>query len=340
MLPNRGGVSFPAQSFTTAKRVNIYNKSDILVSNIRPYFKKIWFANHGGTRSGDILTFRSKDKSRLSQEYLYMILQSDAFFDYVTKTSKGTKMPRGDKKAIMNFKIDLPPIDEQLKKAESVLTIERKIKLNRQINANLVDLIDIIYNNFCSNFSSETHQTISDVFNVKSTTYSIKENKDKKVLHFSIPNFDNSKQAQYENTSNIKSNKIIVNPFSVLISKLNPKFQRIWAPNIKSVKNNISVASPEFLQISGSNLEEQSIIFAIVNSKKYYEFLISNATGSTNSRQRVKPVTATSYVIPFNIKKMDQLGIALQPLLQQIQENEVENISLQNIKINLLEYLF
>lgn len=208
------------------------------------------------------------------------------------------------------------------------------------LNANLVDLIDIIYNNFCSNFSSETHQTISDVFNVKSTTYSIKENKDKKVLHFSIPNFDNSKQAQYENTSNIKSNKIIVNPFSVLISKLNPKFQRIWAPNIKSVKNNISVASPEFLQISGSNLEEQSIIFAIVNSKKYYEFLISNATGSTNSRQRVKPVTATSYVIPFNIKKMDQLGIALQPLLQQIQENEVENISLQNIKINLLEYLF
>lgn len=138
MLPNRGGVSFPAQSFTTAKRVNIYNKSDILVSNIRPYFKKIWFANHGGTRSGDILTFRSKDKSRLSQEYLYMILQSDAFFDYVTKTSKGTKMPRGDKKAIMNFKIDLPPIDEQLKKAESVLTIERKIKLNRQINANLL----------------------------------------------------------------------------------------------------------------------------------------------------------------------------------------------------------
>ena len=159
-------------------------------------------------------------------------------------------------------------------------------------------------------------------------------------MHFSIPNFDNSKQAQYENTSNIKSNKIIVNPFSVLISKLNPKFQRIWAPNIKSVKNNISVASPEFLQISGSNLEEQSIIFAIVNSKKYYKFLISNATGSTNSRQRVKPVTATSYVIPFNIKKMDQLGIALQPLLQQIQENEVENISLQNIKINLLEYLF
>ena len=181
---------------------------------------------------------------------------------------------------------------------------------------------------------------ISNVFNVKSSTYKIKENKHKRVLHFSIPNFDNSKQARYENTSNIKSNKIIVNPFSVLISKLNPRFQRIWAPSIKSVKNNISVASPEFLQISGSNPEEQAVIFAIVNSKKYYEFLISNATGSTNSRQRVKPAIATSYVIPFNIKKMKQLGLTLRPLLQQIQENEIENIFLQNIKINLLEHLF
>jgi Restriction endonuclease S subunits len=96
-----------------------------LISNIRPYFKKIWKATTDGTRSGDVLSFRTKDK-RLLQNYLYIVLQSDDFFDYVTSTSKGTKMPRGDKDAILNYEFKLPSLDDQKRLSDSIINLEKR----------------------------------------------------------------------------------------------------------------------------------------------------------------------------------------------------------------------
>lgn len=208
------------------------------------------------------------------------------------------------------------------------------------INANLVDLISATYNKFCDDFPATKRKTVKDIFDTKAVTYKIAENKNTKVWHFSIPNFDNDKVAKLENTVKIKSNKKLVNEFSVLISKLNPRFKRIWAPNLDSYQKYKSVASPEFVQVSGQNAEQQAVAFAILNSKDYSNFLISNATGSTNSRQRVKPQIANSYKIPFNTDEMKKLGDCLSPLLQQVQKNETENADLQSLKDTLLSKLF
>lgn len=137
MISNRGGVSFPSSTVPKQKKLDTFGKDDVLVSNIRPYFKKIWKASFSGYKSGDVLAFRSKDLAILSQEYLYILLESDRFFDYMTTTAKGTKMPRGDKKAIYKFPFDLPLIDIQKKRSHQIEVIEQKIHLNQQINANL-----------------------------------------------------------------------------------------------------------------------------------------------------------------------------------------------------------
>ena len=82
MLPNRGGVEFGNSKLPTTKTVNNFIKGDVLISNIRPYFKKIWLADRSGTRSSDVLCFRATNE-KLSKEYLYCVLQSDSFFNYV-----------------------------------------------------------------------------------------------------------------------------------------------------------------------------------------------------------------------------------------------------------------
>lgn len=138
MISNRGGVSFPSSTVPKQKKLDMFDKDDVLVSNIRPYFKKIWKASFSGYKSGDVLAFRTKDRDILSQEYLYILLESDRFFEYMTTTAKGTKMPRGDKKAIAEFPFDLPSIDIQKKRSHQIEVIEQKIRLNQQINANLV----------------------------------------------------------------------------------------------------------------------------------------------------------------------------------------------------------
>ena len=103
LLADKNGRQLAASVPQTGKVV-VYKAGDTLVSNIRPYFKKIWFAENDGTCSGDVVVFRANNPSLAP--YLYAILRSDKFFDYVMSGAKGTKMSRGDKKQRMAYGIN------------------------------------------------------------------------------------------------------------------------------------------------------------------------------------------------------------------------------------------
>ena len=134
MLPNRGGIG-EAATLPSTDTTQVYSAGDILVSNIRPYFKKIWVANTNGGCSNDILVFRAKQG--VNPIYLYYILSDDKFFNYATATSKGTKMPRGDRSAIMEYEIEERSRKEQDNIASILYAIDKKIELNNKINNNL-----------------------------------------------------------------------------------------------------------------------------------------------------------------------------------------------------------
>lgn len=101
MIENRGGVG-RASSLPVVSTVPSFKKGQILISNIRPYFKKIWMARFDGGRSNDVLCFETKEKG--CQEFIYNLLYQDDFFEFMMRTSKGAKMPRGDKDAIAGWK--------------------------------------------------------------------------------------------------------------------------------------------------------------------------------------------------------------------------------------------
>lgn len=90
-----------------------YDQGDILIGNIRPYLKKIWYANQSGGTNGDVLVIQNLFPSCLESQYLYYVLSDDRFFFYDMQYAKGSKMPRGDKAAIMQYKFILPPLSEQ-----------------------------------------------------------------------------------------------------------------------------------------------------------------------------------------------------------------------------------
>ena len=90
-----------------------YDQGDILIGNIRPYLKKIWYANQSGGTSGDVLVIQNLFPSCLESQYLYYVLSDDRFFSYDMQYAKGSKMPRGDKAAIMQYDFILPSLIEQ-----------------------------------------------------------------------------------------------------------------------------------------------------------------------------------------------------------------------------------
>lgn len=133
MLPNKRGII--VASSTIPECYTKFQPCDILISNIRPYFQKIWFANRYGGCSNDVLCIRGDEK--VIPVYLYYLLSQDIFFDYVMLGSKGTKMPRGDKNQIMQYEFPLPPLETQHRIAAILSSLDDKIENNNRINRNL-----------------------------------------------------------------------------------------------------------------------------------------------------------------------------------------------------------
>ena len=108
MVSNCGGI-VECSSFPDAK-VTKFLANDILLSNIRPYFKKLWFASCDGGCSNDVICIRANG---CLPKYLYYSLCTDNFIDSFSASSKGTKMPRGDKKALLDYVIPDSSIEQQ-----------------------------------------------------------------------------------------------------------------------------------------------------------------------------------------------------------------------------------
>ena len=139
MKSNKGGIEL-SSSVPDGKCISFIQK-DVLVSNIRPYFKKIWQATNKGGCSNDVLCFRSTNNT---PSVLYHLLRSDSFFDYVMTGAKGSKMPRGDKSQIMKWEVPLfkPNYLYNLEKQLSV--IDNSVSLNDLENKRLTVLRDTL----------------------------------------------------------------------------------------------------------------------------------------------------------------------------------------------------
>lgn len=129
MIENKGGV-INAKSLPTSKTVLNYKPEDILVSNIRLYFEKIWFADKEGGSSADVLVLRTA--KGYIPKFIYYVLSDSNFFKYADVTSKGTKMPRGDKKAILKYIIPDYPIYYQKKITTILSTYDNLIENNNR----------------------------------------------------------------------------------------------------------------------------------------------------------------------------------------------------------------
>ena len=119
LLQNRAGKSESSYVPKIGKLTH-YQAHDVLIGNIRPYLKKVWYADQVGGTSGDVLVVRIRDdeKANVYSKYLYQILADDNFFHYAMKTSKGAKMPRGNKQLIMKYRLPIPSLKEQTRIVE------------------------------------------------------------------------------------------------------------------------------------------------------------------------------------------------------------------------------
>lgn len=129
LLPDYGDIVRASKlplggSFTRFKR------GDVLISNIRPYLKKVWTSNMEGAASNDVVVVRSG--AAIRGDFLSYLLRNDSFIKYVMQGAQGVKMPRGDKSSMLEFPVTFPTKAEQKKIADCLSSLDELITAENQ----------------------------------------------------------------------------------------------------------------------------------------------------------------------------------------------------------------
>lgn len=157
MLPDKGGIT-NSNYVPTSGKATSYNPGDVLVSNIRPYFKKIWFAKNSGGCSNDVIVFKTNPEIA-DPRFVYYCLSKDDFFDFMMAGANGTKMPRGNKQSIPQYKLELPPLTTQRKIASILSAYDDLIENNLKRIKLLEEKAQLTYEEWFVRMKFPGHET-------------------------------------------------------------------------------------------------------------------------------------------------------------------------------------
>ena len=154
MLQDFQGV-VEAKSVPNETNVISFTCGDILISNIRPYLKKVWKATFDGGCSSDVFVLQATDT--VAKDYLHYAVANDKFINYVMSGAKGVKMPRGDKNQMRTYQLSLPSIQEQYKIAKLLTLLDERIATQSKLIEDLKKLksaiIDYAINSLDTDFA-------------------------------------------------------------------------------------------------------------------------------------------------------------------------------------------
>lgn len=246
---------------------------------------------------------------------------------------------------IEDLTIDLPPIEEQRKIVGLLKMLDGKIKQNTEINNNLTEQARSIYQSWFIDYEPFGRtmpldwipSSLGGVATMKTDSWSPSKNPETIVEHYSIPAYDEKHYPVFEIASGLKSNKYILTPDSVMISKLNPDTKRIWRPMCLSAH---PICSTEFIVYEAKKAAQKDFVYSILDSAPFLNFLCSHTTGSTNSRQRATPKATLDFPImlpPDSI--IEEFCQIVSPMYDLISKNIIENQSLAKARDIMLPKL-
>jgi type I restriction enzyme S subunit len=295
------------------------------------------------------------NRNKMTQDFLYYSLKIDEFKWHLIGGAQGSANQASiTQQLIKGFKLPFPSIEEQKAIASILSALDDKIELNNKMNKTLEEMAQAIFKSWFVDFEpfqdgefedSELGRIpkgwrvvpLGDICKISNKSVKPYENPESMFEHFSIPSFDSFKTPTIELGKEIKSNKFSVSKDSVLVSKLNPSTKRIWRPLCQTGN---AICSTEFINYRAKVVEQTDYLYSILDSDDFTRFLIANATGSTNSRQRVSPNSTLSYkVLHPNIDVIRSYVSITSPIYEKIRYSILQNEQLAGLRDTLLPKL-
>ena len=339
MLPNKAGIT-KATSLPKCNTTQRFECGDVLVSNIRPYFKKIWKAKFDGGCSNDVLVFSSKEG--FDTEFLYYVLSDDSFFEYSMATSKGTKMPRGDKKSIMNYEVPCFDINIQIKTATILKSIDDKIELNNKINNNLEQQYISIVDHLLSKLTQYKIYSLSEVADCQNGRAFYKEGYDPNgafVIDLgnvnTFGNFVRTAADKYISLDRYKEPKLekyrVYKNDIVMVMTDRKSTMELLGKVGKIYKDGYYLLNQRMYRIRAKKGINTNYLYACLNSTETSNFLKRKALGSVQKYVNTGEINSIEIKVPSS-EKMEEIASILDPIFSQMELNILENESLTELR--------
>jgi len=359
--------SYETTEFTSGSK---FKNGDTLLARITPCLENgktayvdILENDEVAFGSTEFIVLRARE-GMTDSKFVYYLAISPEFRNIAIKSMTGSSgRQRVQSDVLANTIIYLPPLQEQKRIANLLSAIDDKIELNTEINQTLEEMAQAIFKRWFVDFefpneNGEPYKssdgkfveselgmipegwkkgTLDNLVVINTASVNPKENPEILYEHYSIPAFDEQKYPKFDYGREIKSSKYLVNPDSFLVSKLNPTTKRVWDP-LCITENAIS--STEFVNYLPKDISYQSYLYCVLNSERFSEHLIKHATGSTGSRQRVKPAETLTFsvILPDTetIKKFDKF---IRPIRERLKANQINSAVLKDVRDTLLPKL-
>lgn len=263
-----------------------------------------------------------------------------------------------------NLEFEIPS-DKEIQKhiAAALSSLDDKIELSYRINLELEAIAKIVYNYWFVQFdfpdesgkpykssggkmiwNEELKREIPDKWKIKSlieiTDISIEqlnplEKPSKEYKHYSIPVFDETGTYRIETGDKIKSNKFIVKNTDILVSKLNPWFNRV----VYSTDESDTICSTEFVVWRTKNIQIKNFLYMTAKDSTFVTYCTQSATGTSNSHRRVDPNIMMNYRIALDEKTAERFGEILDSSIKMYVKNLNESKNFSDLRDWLLPML-
>ncbi|CEI80373.1 Type I restriction modification DNA specificity domain protein [Oceanobacillus oncorhynchi] len=355
---------------TEFKNGSKFQNGDTLVARITPCLENgktayvdILEDNEIAFGSTEFFVIRAKE-GRGDSQFVYYLMRHPNIRKVIIQSMTGTSgRQRAQKQSILEYNMSLPDLDYQKKIGRTLSLYDAKIESNKEIINTLEQLSQTLFKHWFIDFEFPNEQgqpykssggemveselgeipkgwrvyKLNELTELFKLTFNPEKTTEEKISHFSLPAFDNGQTPTIDEVSGIKSNKWILKDNCVVFSKMNPRTPRIWLTNI--VENYLNVASSEFVVLKSETRNLNAFIYNLCKSDKFNEYLISNATGSTNSRQRVTPTIALDYKIALDMEQVELYSLKVVDMVEKIKVLRTENKKLSQLRDNLLPKL-
>ena len=364
MLPNKQGICI-SKSYPESGYVNEYKQGDILISNIRPYFKKIYLAKNDGGCSADVLVITPQ--KGINNVFLYYLLSQDSFFDYVMSGSKGCKMPRGDKKYIMEWSIPVFDSINQQQIVGILSSLDAKIETNNKLNVKLEEMAQAIFKSWFVDFEPfkdkpfhetelgmipegwEVKRLCDIVDNIGGYSYKGNELKESTTAMCTIKNFERNGGFKIDGYKEIipsdklkESQELSLFDVVVAHTDLTQNAEVIGNPAIILSKSNYNriIFSMDLTKVISKNMNvSKSLLYCILRNKRFKNHALGYVNGTTVLHMSKKAVPDYMLAFPKDSVILASLSKCFDSIFGRMHEIYEENDRLASLRDTLLPRL-